>query len=275
MRGSRFRFWLNQFLSGRSLATAGAAAVGLVGWATTQNPLFGWVMLGGGGAWTALMYYLTQTSKGIDALPESRAAALREIEDAQAQFSGPPPGEAGQKRNGEWKAGWQLRQGQLRRVVQLEQLIMNELPHTPSGVDLLSAEQQLEVSEFVDQAIELARRRVLLLRALHANPRSQVEAELRDLIGKRQGARERVAGELEELVTLKREQAERIARWEDDLHLSEINLDQIETFLRAVAYDQTVTPTNVSERITRLKGKVQARRDSVEELERRINEAVS
>ena len=44
--------------------------------------------------------------------------------------------------------------------------------------------------------------------------------------------------------------------------------------MRALAYDHAVTPTNVSERITRLKGRVQARKESVEELERRINEAV-
>jgi hypothetical protein len=44
--------------------------------------------------------------------------------------------------------------------------------------------------------------------------------------------------------------------------------------LRAVAYDQAVTPTNVSERITRLKTRVEARKESVEELERRIDEAV-
>ncbi len=44
----------------------------------------------------------------------------------------------------------------------------------------------------------------------------------------------------------------------EDLRLTEINLDQIETFLRAVAYDQAVTPTTVSERIGRLKTRVQA-----------------
>jgi nucleoid-associated protein YgaU len=267
MAGLRWRYWADQLLSKKSLATAGAAAVGLVGWATTHHPAFGWLMLGGGGAWTALMYYLGATGKGDAAGTPARAGVVREVERALKPF--PLPRDEGTR------ARWLERARQLRRIVDLEKLILTDLPSTPSGVSLLSPEQELEVSEFVDQAIELARRRVLLLRAIQANPPAQLQAELRDLIARRQVARERVAGELDELIALKREQAARIERWYDDLHLTEINLDQIETFLRAVAYDQAVTPTNVSERINRLKSRVQARKESVEELERRINEAVS
>jgi hypothetical protein len=115
---------------------------------------------------------------------------------------------------------------------------------------------------------------VLLIRALVNNPLQQVEDELRNVIRRRQDASERVREELDELLALKREQAQRIERWTEDLRLTEINLDQIETFLRQVAYDHAVTPTNVSERIGRLKSRVEARKESVEELERRINEAV-
>ena len=262
----RWKFWLDQLTSGKSLLAAGAAAVGIVGWATTHNPAFGWLMLGGSGAWTALMYYLLGHADGDESLAPNRAAALREAEESLRQFPD-PRGEA-------HRIQWRQRAGQLRRIVDLERIIFNDLPKTTSGVDLLSPEQQFQVSDVVDQAVDLAKRRVLLIRALRANPRSQIEGDLRDLIARRQQARERVSAELDELIELKREQAERIERWEDDLHLTEINLDQIETFLRAIAYDQTVTPTTVSQRIGTIKAKVEARKESVEELERRINEAV-
>ena len=262
----RWKFWLDQLTSGKSLIAAGAAAVGIVGWATTHNPAFGWLMLGGSGAWTALMYYLLGHADGDQSLAPNRALALREAEESLRRFP-EPRGEA-------HRIQWRQRAGQLRRIVDLERIIFNDLPKTTSGVDLLSPEQQFQVSDVVDQALDLAKRRVLLIRALRANPRAHVEGELRDLIARRQLARERVSGELDELIALKREQAERIERWEDDLHLTEINLDQIETFLRAIAYDQTVTPTTVSQRIGTIKAKVEARKESVEELERRINEAV-
>lgn len=262
----RWRFWADQLLSGKSLVTAGAAAVGLVGWAVTHNPAFGWLMLSGGGAWTALMYYLLGHADGDASLAPNRAAALKEVEGALRQFP-QPRGDAA-------RLQWRQRAEQLRRIAELERIIFRDLPKTTSGVDLLSPEQQFQVGEVVDQAADLARRRILLIRALVANPRAQVEDDLRTLIAQRQEARERVTHELDELLALKREQAARIERWEDDLHLTEINLDQVETFLRAVAYDQTVTPTNVSERIGKIRQRVQARKDSVEELERRINESV-
>lgn len=258
----RWRFWVDQLLSGKSLLTAGAAALGLIGWLTTHNPAFGWMMLGGGGAWTALMYYVL----GHASVASNRASAIREYEAALKQF--PVPREEGQR------IRWQQRAAQLRRIAELERLIMTGLPATTSGVSLLSTEQQLEIGQFADQAVELSRRRALLLRALLANPKEQIDAELRDLIARRRIVSDRVAGELDDLMKLKREQAERIERWRDDLHLTEINLDQIETFLRAVAYDQAVTPTNVSDRIGQLKRRVEARKESLQELEQRIDQAV-
>ncbi len=262
----RLRYWGGQLTSTKSLVTAGAAAAGLVGWATTHNPLFGWLMLGGGGAWTALMYYLGATGRGNASLVPQRGGAVRELEKSLKRYPMP--------RDEDDRAQWLQRETQLRRIVELEKLILTDLPATPSGVSLLSAEQQMELSEFVDSAVELSRRRGLLIRALLANPQRHLEDELRSLIRRRQEASERVRGELDELITLKREQAERIERWTEDLRLTEINLDQIETFLRAVAYDQAVTASTVGERIGRLKTRVQARKESVEELERRINEAV-
>lgn len=259
------RAWVDRLLSTRSLAAAGAAAVGLAGWVTTQNPAFAWLMLGGGGAWAALMYYLAGGSGPGSSLAQSRDAAVREVERALRQYPAP--------RGREERERWQARQQQLRRIVDLERLIMNDLPSTSSGVSLLSPEQQLEVGEFVDQAVDLSRRRVLLLRALFANPPAQLAAEVADLIERRQRATGRVAEEMDELLQLKREQDARARRWVEDLDVSELNLDQIETFLRALAYDQTVTPANVSQRIDRLKTRVQARKESVEELERRIGEA--
>jgi hypothetical protein len=191
---------------------------------------------------------------------------VRDVEAALDQFPLPRKEAA--------RAQWRAREAQFRRIVELYTLIHTDLPATPSGVSLLSPEHSIEIEEFVDQAIELARRRVLLLRAIRANPAAQLESELRDLIARRQVASERIRAELDDLIASKREQAARIERWHEDLHLAEINLDQIETFLRAVAYDQAVTPTNIGERIGRLRSRVEARKESVEELERRINETV-
>lgn len=261
----RLKFWLDQLLSTKSLATTGLAAAGLVGWVTTHNPAFGWVMLGGGGAWTAMMYYLLGTAKGDNPALPKRGDAIRAVEQAIRQF--PMPRDEGER------ARWRSQEKQLRRIADLERLVLTELSTTSSGVELLSVEQQLDVTEIVDQAVELAKRRALLLRALLANPLGTVESEARRLIGQRQTASQRVLEELDELIALKREQAERIRRWRDDLHLTEIHLDQIETFVRALAYDHAVTPTNVGERIVDLKTKVQARRESVEELERRLSQA--
>ena len=265
MGGRRLRFWLDQLLSKKSLAAAGAAAVGLVGWATTQNPLFGWLMLGGGGAWTAMMYYLAAVDTARASGVPDRSDVVKEVEGAIRQYPMP--------RDEDERARWRARETQLRRIVDLERLILTDLPSTTSGVSLLSAEQQLVVGDVVDQAVDLSRRRALLIRALQANPPGQTAGELSDLIARRQQATGRVADELEELITLKREQAERARRWQEELSLTVISLDQIETFVRALAYDQTVTTTNVSDRISRLKMQVEARKESVAELERRINEA--
>jgi hypothetical protein len=259
------RAWLDRLLSTKSLVAAGTAAIGLAGWVTTQNPVFAWLMLGGSGAWAGLMYYLAGMRGGVDPA-QSRQAAVREVERALRQFPMP--------RGEDERDRWRARSQQLRRIVDLEKLIMNDLPSTSSGVSLLSPEQQLEVGEFVDQAIDLSRRRVLLVRALLANPPAQLDAEVRDLIERRQYATGRVAEEMDELLQLKREQEERGRRWQEDLTVTELNLDQIETFLRAVAYDQAVTPANVRQRIERLKTRVQARKESVEELERHINAAM-
>src|SRR5262249_24914259 len=190
----RLRYWAEQALSTKSLVAAGAAAAGLVGWATTGNPAFGWLMLAGGGAWTAMMYYLGAAAKATPSLVPRREEALREVEGALKRYPVP--------RDEEGRAQWLKRETQLRRIVELEKLVLTELPSTPSGVGLLSPEQQLEVSEFVEQAIDLSRRRVLLIRALVNNPQSRVDEELRTLIRRRQDATDRVRGELDELIAL-------------------------------------------------------------------------
>ena len=76
----RLRYWGEQLLSTKSLVAAGTAAAGLVGWVTTQNPAFGWLMLGGAGAWTATMYYLGMTGSGDKLLYPQRGDAIKEVE---------------------------------------------------------------------------------------------------------------------------------------------------------------------------------------------------
>jgi len=125
----------------------------------------------------------------------------------------------------------------------------------------------------VDQAIELARRRILLLRALRANPADALQREIELLRRRRGSATERVRAEIDELLKLKQDQLQTIAQWSEDLQVTELNLDQIESFLQAVAYDQTVNASNVSERIARVKSRITARKETLQELEQRINQA--
>ncbi|MER3405679.1 MAG: hypothetical protein C4289_11405 [Chloroflexota bacterium] len=125
----------------------------------------------------------------------------------------------------------------------------------------------------MDQAIELARRRILLLRALRANPADALQREIELLRRRRGSATERVRAEIDELLKLKQDQLQTIAQWSEDLQVTELNLDQIESFLQAVAYDQTVNASNVSERIARVKSRITARKETLQELEQRINQA--
>src|SRR5436190_9351439 len=111
----RWRFWLDQLTSGKSLFTAAAATVGILGWATTHNPAFGWLMLGGGGAWTALMYYVLGHADGDASLAPNRAAELREIEEGLKRFQEP--------RAEPQRTQWRQRAGQLRRIADLERII--------------------------------------------------------------------------------------------------------------------------------------------------------
>ncbi len=263
----RWRFWLERLLSKRSLAALGLAAASFVGWVSTQNPLFGWLMLGSGGAWTALMYYFLATAKE-DATPRrpDRERAVRELEAQLLPFL---PRRMDQAE----RARAEHRLAQLRRIVQLEELILNRLPSTPSGLSILSPEQEHDIVEFVDQAIELARRRILLLRALRANPADVLQREIELLRRRRESATERVRAEIDELLKLKQDQLQTIAQWIEDLQVTELNLDQIESFLQAVAYDQTVNASNVSERIVRVKSRITARKETLQELEQRINQA--
>jgi hypothetical protein len=142
------------------------------------------------------------------------------------------------------------------------------------GVSALSPRQREEVIESVDEAVELTRTRVLLLRAIAANPLHEAQEELDDLLRLRRDVAERLAGEVERLIVLRRDHVQRIKRWREDLLLAELQLDQIETIRRQVAYDPVVTARDVGERLGRLHTGVRARRDSVQELEGRLGEAL-
>lgn len=86
----------------------------------------------------------------------------------------------------------------------------------------------------------------------------------------RRDASERIRSDLEALISLKQEQVEQIKQWVDDLRLTDISLDQIETFLRTVAYDPAFTPVRVNHEIADLKTRVRARRDTIAEVEQRL-----
>jgi hypothetical protein len=266
----RWRFWLDRILSKRSLATLGLAAASFVGWVSTQNPLFGWLMLGSGGTWAALMYYLLSTTETEATSPRpDRERVVRELE-AQLVSLLPRRTVPAERSRAE------RRLTQLRRIVQLEELILKHLSEPPSGLSILSPEHEQDIVEFVDQAIELTRRRILLLRALQAHSADALQREIELLQQRREHATERVRAEIDELLELKRDQLRTIAQWVEDLQITELNLDQIESFLQSVAYDQydqTVNASNVGQRIARVKSRITARKETLQELEQRIHQA--
>jgi hypothetical protein len=218
--------------------------------------------MGGGAAWSALAYALGRRHGRSDVPHPSREEAVAQIEQMLERLPEP-------RQQTRWLR-WHDRAVQLRRIVMLERLIVDHLPKTPSGVSVLTPEQQSEVTKFVDKAIELAGYRVLLLRALQANPVDQALRELDQMAASRRDAGDRVREELEALITLKQEQVQQIKRWQEDLRLADIGLDQIETFLRMLAYDPAFTPIRVNEEIAGLKRHVEARKASIEEVEQRL-----
>jgi hypothetical protein len=262
-RGTKSGFWRRLAAAGGLAASAGAAAAGIAGWAATRNPLYLGVL---GGACSGLAYYLARLTS-TPAAADSRAEAVAQVEQDLLEF--PLPKRSEERRQ------WQERAAQLRRILELEQIVDSSLPVTSSGVSALNARQQLEVDGFVDRAIELAGRRVALLRALRANPLHRCSTQLANLLAQRRTASARVAAELDNLIAQKREEVARIKRWEEDLALANIGLDQIETFLGALAYDPAFTPANLGNRIQRLATQVQARRESAEEIERRLGDSAS
>ena len=69
----------------------------------------------------------------------------------------------------------------------------------------------------------------------------------------------------------KDEQLEAFRRLRNDLVSTEAQLDAIEAFLNTITYGQSLTVGSVRQQMIRLKTKIEARRQSVEEVQRLVN----
>jgi hypothetical protein len=163
------------------------------------------------------------------------------------------------------------RRTQLRRLMELEHQVATNLTQTEGTISVLPNDIQDEVSQFVDRAIDLSFLRTSMLRAFVRTNESVLKEELRTV----QQRVERTVGpakaDIELLYSAKEEQLEAFRRLRNDLVGTEAQLDAIEAFLQTITYGQSLTVGSVRQQMIRLKTKIEARRQSAEEVQRLVN----
>ncbi len=160
------------------------------------------------------------------------------------------------------------RRHQLLRIIELERQIATQRPDTAGTIDPLPADIHDEVSQFVDRAIELSKLRAAMLRAFVRTNETVLQQELDKIRGRHERTTGPAKADLELLVQAKEEQLEAFRRLRNDLVSTEAQLDAIEAFLHTVTYSQSLTVGSVRQQMIRLKTKIEARRQSVEEVQR-------
>lgn len=165
------------------------------------------------------------------------------------------------------------RREQLDRIFRLEQHIMAADANTPGGISVATPEVLIEVRDLANQAFELAMRRVGLLRALRSTSEARLVWEYNAIRERLQRVGETARDDLSALLTAKGQQIEAYRRLNDEVAITEAQLDSIETFLNTLSYDQSITVSNVNHQIERLKGQISARKEAAEEVRRIVAEA--
>lgn len=163
------------------------------------------------------------------------------------------------------------RRHQMQRIVELERQIAVQRPDTEGTISTLPADIHAEVQEFVERAFDLSKLRVAMLRAFVRTNETVLQQELETIRGRYDRTTGPAKSDLELLVQAKEEQLEAFRRLRNDLVSTEAQLDAIEAFLNTVTYGQSLTVGSVRQQMIRLKTKIEARRQSVEEVQRLVN----
>jgi hypothetical protein len=195
----------------------------------------------------------------------ARMQALRELEQSLDEVT-----RAAQQRRLNLSPDFIQRRHQLRRIVDLERTIATHLPQTDGTISTLPSDIHDEVRQFVDRAIDLSKLRAAMLRAFVRTNESVLQQELETVRGRWQRTTGPAKSDLETLVQAKEEQLEAFRRLRNDLISTEAQLDAIESFLNTVTYGQAVTVGSVRQQMIRLKTKIEARRQSVEDVQRMV-----
>ena len=255
---------------GLGLATIGSAALAITAFPPAIIATF--PLLGG---WLFSTYYDVTTPdddlvKGrAGAKPgyneRARMQALREVEQTLDEVT-----RAAQQRRLNLSPDFIQRRQQLRRIVDLERTIATQLPRTEGTISTLPSDIQDEVRQFVDRAIDLSKLRAAMLRAFVRTNESVLQQELETIRGRWQRTTGPAKSDLETLVQAKEEQLEAFRRLRNDLIGTEAQIDAIEAFLNTVTYGQSLTVGSVRQQMIRLKTKIEARRQSVEDVQRMV-----
>jgi len=195
-----------------------------------------------------------------------RRQKLREVENQLDEMV-----KAAQARRLKISPDFQQRQTQLRRLLELEHQVATNLTQTEGTISILPNDIQDEVSQFVDRAIDLSFLRTSMLRAFVRTNEAALKEELRLTEGRVERATGPAKADIELLYHAKEEQLEAFRRLRNDLVGTEAQLDAIEAFLQTITYGQSLTIGSVRQQMIRLKTKIEARRQSAEEVQRLVN----
>lgn len=196
----------------------------------------------------------------------ARRQALRQLEVTLDEVT-----RAAQQRRLRLSPDFLQRRDQLRRIVELERTIATQRPRGEATISTLPSDIQDEVRQFVDRAIELSNLRATMLRAFVRTNERVLQQELETIRGRYERTTGPAKSDLETLVQAKEEQLAAFRRLRDDLIGTEAQLDAIEAFLNTITYDQALTVGSVRQQMIRLKTKIEARRQSAEEVQRMVN----
>ena len=196
-----------------------------------------------------------------------RKQKLRELEQQLEEIT-----KAAQARRLKLSPDFIQRRSQLRRMLELErQIIQQQRQQSDGTVSTLPTDIQDEVAQFVERAIDLSFLRSTMLRAFVRTNETVLQQELMTIQGRHQRTTGPAKSDIELLLHAKEEQLEAFRRLRNDLVGTEAQLDAIEAFLNTITYGQSLTVGSVRQQMIRLKTKIEARRQSVEEVQRLVN----
>ncbi len=164
------------------------------------------------------------------------------------------------------------RRAQLRRMLDLErQIAQQQMQQSDGTISTLPNGIQDEVAQFLDRAIDLSFLRAAMLRAFVRTNETVLQQELVTIQGRYNRTTGPAKSDIELLLHAKEEQLGAFQRLRNDLVSTEAQLDAIEAFLNTITYGQSLTVGSVRQQMIRLKTKIEARRQSVEEVQRLVN----